>query len=66
MAQQFAFIHTARMSFQICFWILMLLWLIYGVRTNRTQPQAVWVPDLLLFLLILLLGWHDYGAPLHN
>jgi hypothetical protein len=58
------------MPLNLAFWILMLLWLVLGVI-------PVWAPDgqpnyrvvggnLLLFILIGMLGWHAFGAPLHG
>ena len=50
------------------FWILMLIWLIFGAVTywpgstyGHYGPGGNW---LLLFILLLLLGWHAFGAPL--
>jgi hypothetical protein len=49
----------------LLFWILMLLWLVGGVYYRWPAPGASgWVPDLLLFLLLLVLGWHAFGAPI--
>ena len=54
------------MTLGILFWILMLLWLIgYGVGW-RTAPQP-WPQagtSLLLFFIILALGWQVFGAPI--
>lgn len=54
------------MSFGLLFWILMLLWLV-GWFWTRPTPVFGWpvLPDLLLFILIGLLGWKVFGAPLH-
>ena len=57
------------MTAGLCFWILMLIWLVFGLWQfspvdQRTPPRVGgW---LLLFLLIALLGWHDYGAAIHQ
>lgn len=41
----------------------MLLWLVFG--TWQSWPNHVVVGgNLLLFILLLLLGWHDFGAPI--
>lgn len=59
------------MSLGLVFWILMLLWLVLGLywRWPATgQPRALWPlgGDLLLFILLLLLGWKVFGAPVHG
>ena len=55
------------MSFGLVFWILMLLWLIYGLWGfwSPGQPYWVWGNGLFLFILFLLLGWREFGAPVH-
>jgi len=58
------------MTLGLAFWILMLLWLIFGlywtwpgVAGGQYGPVG---SNLLLFILLLLLGWHSFGAPLHG
>lgn len=56
------------MSIGLVFWILMLLWLVLG-SWNVWQTPNNWPilsGNLLLFILLLLLGWHDFGPPIHN
>ena len=44
----------------------MLIWLLGGIGyANRANFRGA-VPDLLLFLVIVLLGWKVFGAPLHQ
>jgi hypothetical protein len=53
------------MPIAIAFWVLMLLWLIFGVVVGPTPFS--WrgsAGNLLLFVLIALLGWHVFGAAL--
>lgn len=56
------------MSIGLVFWILMLLWLILGfaLRLGYLGPHIVWGGDIMLFLLLLLLGWKVFGAPVHG
>lgn len=57
------------MSMSLAFWIVMLLWAIFGiVPLWRTSPVNYGLAGggLLLFILIALLGWHDFGAPIHG
>jgi hypothetical protein len=60
------------MTLGLAFWILMLLWLVLGVIWPRWPINAgapgLWPlgGDLLLFVLLMLLGWHSFGPPLHG
>jgi hypothetical protein len=56
------------MSFALVYWILMLIWLVFGFWstwpvTSNPRPFA---GTLLLFILLLLLGWKVFGAPVHS
>jgi len=55
------------MTLALIFWILMLLWLAFGFWTSWPSVAAgQWHPfggNLLLFILLLLLGWAAFGAP---
>ena len=53
------------MSFGLVFWILMLLWLVFGAW--RDWPNHVAMGGTLLaFVLFLLLGWRVFGPPIHG
>jgi hypothetical protein len=57
------------MSLGLCFWILMLIWLVFGVVVRFGMIGGPWAANgdwLLLFVLFLLLGWETFGAPLHK
>ena len=56
------------MSLGLCFWILMLLWLVLGLYVAWTVPATHYIAggNLMLFLLLLLLGWKVFGPPLHG
>jgi len=63
------------MPISLLFWILYLLALFFGIFPQwpgaiapgqpRT-PYFVFGGSLLFFVLVGLLGWHDFGAPLQN
>jgi hypothetical protein len=54
------------MSFGLLFWILMLLWFIFGMWSHfGAVPYGPLGSNLLLFILLLLLGWKVFGAALH-
>jgi ABC-type polysaccharide/polyol phosphate export permease len=51
------------MPMGLLFWFLMLIWLIFGVwRDWPNYPLAG--HNFLLFVVIGLLGWHTFGAPI--
>jgi hypothetical protein len=54
------------MTFALIFWILMLLWLVYGFY-GWYQPNPNWIHgnNLFFFILFLLLGWKVFGSPVH-
>ncbi len=53
------------MTIGLAFWILMLLWLVFGLW--RSWPDHYLVGgNLMLFILMLLLGWKAFGAPIHG
>lgn len=56
------------MSKPLLFYILMLLWLVCGavpyVRSGQRPSLAASSPSLLLFAIILLLGWAVFGPPI--
>jgi hypothetical protein len=53
------------MSLGAAFWVLMLLWLIFG--TWSTWPNRTLVGgNLLIFFLFGILGWHAFGPPIHG
>jgi hypothetical protein len=49
----------------ILFWVLMVLWLVFGLYSNRAQVTAGnYAPvgsSLLLFILLFILGWQVFG-----
>lgn len=54
------------MSLMLIFWILMLLWLVYGAAYywgSVPGPYGPWGHGLFLFILLLILGWAVFGAP---
>ena len=54
------------MSIALIFWIIMLIWLIFGLYQQRATP-LVWVNNsLLLWVLLALLGWAVFGAAVHK
>jgi hypothetical protein len=54
------------MSFGLIFWIMMFLWLIFGIWGYwNNPPWNWWGHGLFLFILFLLLGWRVFGAPVH-
>lgn len=57
------------MSIGLLFWILMLFWLLFRGWGHWSGSPAGYYPlggDLLLFILLLLLGWGEFGAPIRG
>lgn len=58
------------MPLAIAFWVLMLLWAIFGVFPHYPRGEGKgWAPfggSLLLFILLLLLGWAQFGGPIRG
>jgi hypothetical protein len=42
----------------------MLFWLVGYGYFNRSAAWPVIVPNVLLFILLLVLGWATFGAPI--
>jgi hypothetical protein len=56
------------MTLGLCFWILMLIWLVFGlfIHFYPAGPYGVVGSTILLFVLFVLLGWQTFGPPLHR
>lgn len=61
------------MTISFLFWLLMLLWLLFGAWNYWPRPggpapsPAVYWPagsNLMLFVLLFLLGWRVFGFPI--
>lgn len=53
------------MTIGFLFWLLMILWLLFGFYWHRADFQSgnfgVFGGNLLLFVLLFLLGWKAFG-----
>ncbi len=55
------------MSIGLLFWILMILWLVLGIIPEPAGVRYWRVGGtVLLFVLLFLLGWHNFGFVIHN
>ena len=58
------------MTLGLAYWILLLIWAVFGLAWNWPGNNVgTYGPvgnTILIFVLFLLLGWHDFGAPLHG
>lgn len=57
------------MTLGLAFWILMLIWLVFGILADFgfvTGPYIGGGRTILLFVLFGLIGWQVFGAPLHK
>lgn len=55
------------MTLAVWFWILMVVWLVFGFWTGYTPGQPYtyrhWGGNALLFILFAILGWGVFGTP---
>lgn len=56
------------MSIGTIFWVLMIIWFIFGWIYENPQwgPYGRHGYHLLVFILLFLLGWHDFGFVIHG
>jgi hypothetical protein len=57
------------MSLSLIFWIGMFVWLLFGLWSNWPVGPGTAKPlagSVLLFILLLVLGWQVFGAPIHK
>ncbi len=53
------------MPLAVAFWVLMIIWLVFGFWSRRAEPFVNWGGGYLLeFILFGLLGWAVFGAPI--
>lgn len=56
------------MTLALAFWVIALIVLVFGLWTWRGSPEP-WHPiawGWVLFVMILILGWAKFGAPIHG
>jgi len=53
------------MTIGLAFYILMLIWAVFGIWQSWPNHYMVG-GNLLLFVLLLLLGWKEFGPPIHG
>lgn len=56
------------MTLGLAFWVLMLIWAVFGLLLHFGVVGGVYAGAnvVLLFVLFGLLGWQTFGAPLHK
>ena len=58
------------MTLQVLFWVLMIGWLFFGLWTDyipaQPYPFKRGVGHVLVFVLLAILGWAVFGAPVHH
>lgn len=57
------------MSRGLIFWVLMLIWLVFGILLYTgfvSGHYGVAGNQVLVFILFLLLGWQVYGPPVRG
>jgi FtsH-binding integral membrane protein len=51
------------MPLAILFWVLMIVWLVFGWWENFAPNRPRWPGHLLIFVLLTILGWAQFGGP---
>ena len=56
------------MSLGLAFYVLMLIWLVFGLYFGYSTGGSPFVigGNLMLFILLLLLGWQVFGPPIRG
>lgn len=54
------------MPIGILFWVLMILWLLFGAWVYYPSGWQVVGWSALLWVLLALLGWQQFGPPLRK
>lgn len=54
------------MSIGLLFWVIMVIGLLFGIYTNRATPGPWVTNNLVLWILLALLGWSEFGPALHR
>ena len=54
------------MSFAIAYWVLMLLFLVFGLWSAWPNNYKAAGGSIILFLLLATIGWQVFGAPIHH
>ena len=56
------------MTLGLAYWILMLIWFVFGIAEHMGYIGVAYAfgSIVLLFVLFVLLGWQVFGAPLHK
>lgn len=55
------------MTISFIFWLLMLLWLVFGIWSFRGAANWPFMGgSAFMFILLFLLGWKVFGWPIHG
>jgi len=53
------------MTIGFIFWLLMIIWLVFGIWSFRSTPNWPFAAGSgLVFVLLFLLGWKVFGWPI--
>lgn len=56
------------MTWPFVYWFILLVWLLFNgavIWSPQVQPWGWRGNGLILFVLFCILGWHDFGPPIH-
>jgi hypothetical protein len=49
------------MPMGILYWMIFVIWVLFGGYSNRGRPFFDWGGDLILFILLFIIGWKLFG-----
>ncbi len=54
------------MSLSLVYWVLMLIWLVFSAWSGWAGGIKASGGSIVPFLLLLVIGWKVFGAPVHS
>ena len=53
------------MTLAVAYWVIMLVWLVFGVWSSWPLKAAI-SGNLVLFVLLVIVGWKVFGPPIQG
>lgn len=53
------------MTYALAYWIILMIWIVFGLWSNRANLKAA-APDLVILVLFILIGLQIFGKPIHQ
>ena len=52
------------MPLSILFWVLMIVWMVFGYIGRPANQPWYWPGQIIVFVLLAILGWQVFGAAI--